>query len=260
MTTQLVPGAEINYEVWGEGDRPWVTLINGHTRPLNDFRMLGKKLVAGGFRVLAFDNRGAGNTTVSRDFILSDMCDDVRALWGALSIGKTDLLGISMGGFICQQLVLTSIAKVKSLVLVSTAARHGGINPEERPWTNDVQEVAEKLSAFFTPRFAERNAVLVRSMAKQIAVRVDAGDFIENSKRQRRALEGFDLTSGLNEMLLPVLIVHGEEDAIVPLAEGERLAAGIPGAQIITIKEAGHLLLAEAPAQLYGAVLDFFKS
>lgn len=260
MSTLAVPGAVINYEFWGEGNNGWVTLINGHTRPLNDFRMLGKKLVESGFKVLAFDNRGAGNTTIARDFTLVDMCADVRALWTALGVVKSHLLGISMGGFICQQLLQDSGEKVKSLVLVSTAAKHGGIASDERPWTTDVHEVMLKLSTFFTPQFAQRNEVLVRSMAKQIAAQVVAGQFVINSQRQRKALEGFDLTANLPDIQVPALIIHGEEDAIVPLAEGETLAAGIPGAEIIRIKEAGHLLLAEAPAQLYAAVLNFFKA
>lgn len=260
MTTLVVSGAVINYETWGDGNKGWVTLINGHTRPLNDFRMLGKKLAAAGFKVLAFDNRGAGNTTISRVFTLDDLCGDVRSLWTALGVVKTHLLGISMGGFICQQLLRDSGDKITSLVLVSTAAKQAGIASDERPWTTDIHEVTLKLSSFFTPQFAQRNEVLVRSMAKQIAAQVVAGHFVVNSQRQREALEGFDLTANLPDIQVPTLIIHGEEDVIVPLAEGETLAAGISGAEIVRIKEAGHLLLAEAPAQLYAAVLNFFNA
>ncbi len=262
MPTLEVQGASLNYEVWRQDDVKslgWITLINGHTRPLNDFRMLGKKLVERGFEVLAFDNRGAGLTTVTDGFTLSDMTDDVRALWDAEGVDKTHLLGISMGGFLCQQLVTESREKLKKMILVSTAARHDGIARDDKPWTTDIEQVAAKLSTYFTETFAERNAALVKSMAKQIATQVEKGSFVNNSHLQRRALEGFDQRSKLSLFDIPTLVIHGEEDAIIPVVEGEALAKQIKKSQLVKIPGVGHLLLAEAPAKLYELVFGFFN-
>jgi 3-oxoadipate enol-lactonase len=262
MATLEVPGANLNYEVWRQGggeSRGWITLINGHTRPLNDFRMLGKKLVERGFEVLAFDNRGAGLTTVSDGFSLLDMTGDVRSLWKAEGIDKTHLMGISMGGFLCQQLVTESRAKINKMILVSTAARHDGIARDERPWSTDIEQTAAKLSSYFTANFAEKNAALVKSMAKQIATQVEKSAFVSNSQLQRRALDGFDLRSVLPSFDIPTLIIHGEEDAIIPAGEGEALAKLIKKSQLVKIPSVGHLLLAEAPAKLYDLVFNFFS-
>lgn len=262
MATLEVHGASLNYEVWrqdGDESLGWITLINGHTRPLNDFRMLGKKLLERGFTVLAFDNRGAGLTTVSDGFSLSDMTSDVRALWKTEGVDKTHLLGISMGGFLCQQLVTESRENVKKMILVSTAARHDGIARDDRPWSTDIEQTASKLSSYFTANFAEKNAALVKSMAKQIATQVEKGAFVSNSQLQRRALEGFDLRSELPGFDLPTLVIHGEDDAIIPVAEGEALAKLIRKSQFVKIAGVGHLLLAEAPAKLYDLVFNFLS-
>ncbi len=260
MPTLEVERASLNYEVWrqdGVKSLGWITLINGHTRPLNDFRMLGKKLVERGYEVLAFDNRGAGLTTVTDGFTLSDMTDDVRALWDAEGVDKTHLIGISMGGFLCQQLVTESRSHIKKMILVSTAARHDSIARDDRPWSTDIAQVAAKLSTYFTANFAEKNAALVKSMAKQIATQVDKGAFVSNSQLQRRALEGFDLRNELPKVDIPTLVIHGDEDAIIPVADGESLSKLIKNSRLVKLQGVGHLLLAEAPVKLYELVFGF---
>ena len=104
------PGAIINFDVVGD-QGPWVTLINGHTRSSNDFRMMGRIFSQAGMRVLVLDNRGAGKSQVSRPFTITDMCGDVVALWDYLEIEKSSLLGISMGGFISQGIFIYTPGK-----------------------------------------------------------------------------------------------------------------------------------------------------
>ena len=251
-------GAMINYEVWGE-DGAWVTLVNGHNRPLNDFRLMGRHLSERGFRVLALDNRGAGRSETYREFTLADMVDDVAALWDEEGVARTHLLGISMGGFIAATLALDHAARVRRLVLVSTAAGQAYIRRDDTPWSSDPAEVEAKLRPYFTADFAARNEMLVRSMAKQIAKSVEDGGFAEKSAAQRRALAGFDLTARLGGLKAPTLVIHGAEDRIIPLAAGRELAQLIKGAQLEVLPGAGHLLLAERPKELYALVTAFFQ-
>ena len=100
MSTLICDGAEIYYEEVNPNSSNVVTLVNGHTRTSSDFRMMARILGEAGLRVLALDNRGAGKTKVSRPFSIDDFCNDVVALWDALKIQSSSLLGISMGGFI----------------------------------------------------------------------------------------------------------------------------------------------------------------
>ena len=255
-------GATINYEAWGDlaGAGRWVMLVNGHTRPLNDFRMLGRNLAERGFRVLALDNRGAGKTDVSRDFTLTDMVDDVVALLDEHAVGEASVAGISMGGFISQTMAVTYPERVARLALISTAASQAKIVLDERPWSTDLADVGVKMAPYFTAEFAKRNDVLVKSMMKQIVKAVEEGKFAERSEMQRRAVKGFDMRNRLDLVRCPTLIVHGVEDAIIPIAAGEELAGLIPTSRLETVKAAGHLLLAEKPRELYQLIGDFFSA
>lgn len=256
------PGAVIHYEVWADersAPGPWVVLVNGHTRPLNDFRLFGRHLVERGFRVAALDNRGAGQTEVERPFTYDDMVDDVRALMREVGADKASLAGISMGGFLVQGVALAAPQSVTQIALISTAASQESINKDERPWTTDFDEVSAKMAPYFTADFAQRNAMLVKSMVKQIVKNVENGAFAEHSDMQRKALAGFDARAKLSAVHCPVLVVHGVEDAIIPVAAARSLQKLLPQAALVEIPSAGHLLLAEAPKELYRVVGDFFS-
>ncbi len=252
-------GATLNYEVWGESG-PWVSMISGHTRPLNDYRMLGRHVVAQGWRVLALDNRGAGKTETARAFTFADMVADVAALWDELVVARSVVLGISMGGFIAQTLAAQAEARVAGLVLVSTAADQSRIVRDERPWTADLAEVGAKLAPYFTDDFARRNDVLVRSMIKQIAKNVSEGAFAAQSERQRQAVAGFTGLPPGKTLKQPAWIIHGQDDRIIPYDAALELAQALPQADLFTLPGAGHLLLAEKPQDLYRLVSEFLAA
>jgi pimeloyl-ACP methyl ester carboxylesterase len=74
------------------------------------------------------------------------------------------------------------------------------------------------------------------------------------------AIAGHDTRSRLSELAgLPTLVIHGTEDRIVPVQQGRDLAASIPGARLIEIAGAGHLLVTDAEAEVSGAVLDHLR-
>lgn len=258
MPEAVRTNARINYEVWGDRG-PWVTLVNGHTRPLNDFRMLGKSLVEQGFRVLALDNRGAGKSTVSGPFSIEDMAADVVALWDLEGVDLTYLAGISMGGFICQLLARQNRQRIARMALISTATGPAKIRRDDSTWTADLKQVREKLLPYFTAEFAARNEMLVTSMVKQIAKSVEQGAFAGQSELQKAAVRAFDSTPWIQSLDCPTLVIHGEADQITPLECGNELHEAIRGSQIEILEGAGHLLLAEKPRELYAALAAWFR-
>jgi len=101
---------------------------------------------------------------------------------------------------------------------------------------------------------------LIRGMAKQIAKSVAEGDFARLSDMQREAMANLDLSASTARISVPTLVIHGEEDKIIPVPSAEELAAAIKGAQLALLPGAGHLLLAERPRELYKLVADFFAA
>ncbi len=253
-------GAKLHYETHGEGGH-WVTLINGHTRSSTDFKMMARILVDSGlFTVLLLDNRGAGRSEATGSFSINDMCHDVHQLWDYLRINKSSLLGISMGGFIAQGLAITVPDRIKKLILVSTSSEEGFIRPTGGAWAVEGNLLEEKMRSYFAPGFVDRNPLLFSTMINQIRQAIESGKFKKNSDLQRQAMHGASWTDRLGEIKCPTLIVHGELDQVVDLKGAELLAERIQKSKIHLIPNAGHLLLAESPKELYRVVLEFLSA
>jgi 3-oxoadipate enol-lactonase len=251
--------AAIFFETHGESGH-WVTLINGHTRSSSDFRMMARQLLESGkFRVLLFDNRASGKSEARGQFTLSDMCADVRALWDHLLIPKSAVLGISMGGVIAQGLAIEVPTRVSKLILVSSAPEESFINSTGGGWIAEGNFLEEKMRSYFAPSFVDRNPILFLTMIKQIRQALISGAFAKKSELQRNALRGVTWTNRLNQITAPTLIIHGEMDQVVDPAAAKIFKNNIRDSQLSLIPNAGHLLLAEAPKELYRLVIDFLR-
>ena len=251
------PGASVYYELWGENG-PWVTLLNGHTRTLSDFKSLAKKLNEAGFRVILLDNRGSGKTQIERAFTIHEMAADVLAIWDHEGIKESRLLGISMGGAISQILISQAPQRIPQLILVSTACHEQAIQRHPEEWTTDVNDIAKKLSVFFAPEFLKKNRLLVEAMAKQMLKAMGQEDLLQRIKMQRDTLKDFDFCERITGNPVPTLIVHGREDNIVAIKWAEDLKARLPKSQLKLFPNAGHLLLAEIPREFAETVIGFF--
>ena len=250
---------KIYYEyLFHETHSPVITLVNGHTRPSNDFKSLSKKLFESGINVLLFDNRGSGQTISHSEFTFLDYVNDVIDLWDELSIKTSHLLGISMGGMISQTIANQYPSRVSRLILVSTASKAATVI-DETPWENDLSKIESKLNGYFAPSFATNSKLLVKSMAKQILKRVQDGEYIEDAHKQRSAIKGFNISTGIPNFPNKTLILHGELDGIIPIEEAKKLKDSISESELKLFSGCGHLLLAENPKGLLEATLQFIN-
>ena len=249
--------ARINYETHGmEGS--WVTLVNGHTRSLRDFKMFTKKLVLSGFRVLLIDNRGAGDSQANFPFTLEDMAQDVIDIWDELNIDRSSLLGISMGGMISQIAASEQAQRVTSLVLISTSADNKYLSDiANEEWGTTLESIEKKLSYYFEQDFYIKNKLLVKSMAKVMLKKQEDG-FDEGAYLQRQAISQSTLDGIQNNIKCPVLIMHGESDNIIGVEAAKDLGKLIEDSTVEVYKKIGHLLIAEAPQQTYTNSINFF--
>jgi len=242
--------AKINYEVWGEGSQEWITLVNGHSRTLNDFRSMGRFFVERGYRVLAMDNRGAGKTEFTGDFTLEDSSDDIVALWDAVGCPKSHLLGISYGGTLAITTALRAPTRLRSLTLVSTACAAEWVKLEPGAEEPD-------LDRYFSPKFMAEHKILVHSLAREMGKAFRDPSLRDGAKSQRKAMLGFNFVPHLEKIKVPTLVIHGDADGVVDVGAATVLAQGISGAQLQLFPDTGHLLLAESPRKMYEVVFQF---
>ena len=259
MPILKLDGADIYYEVTNPDGKKVVTLVNGHTRSSSDFRMMARILGEAGFRVIILDNRAAGKSEAARPFTITDMCNDVVALWDHLKVKSSSLLGISMGGFISQGIAINFPDRVEKLTLVSTAPEEKYINPTGGGWINEGSKLEDKLRSYFAPGFVERNPVLFKTMVAQIRLSISSGNFSERSDLQRAALKNAGWSARLSEIRSDTLIIHGAKDLVIDQEGANLLRDSVPHARLEIIPEAGHLLLAEAPRELYRLALNFLS-
>lgn len=249
--------ASIYFETLGEsGD--WVTLINGHTRTIRDFKMFSKKLVASGFRVLLADNRGAGETLTRFPFTLEDIADDIHDIWDELNIDQSHVLGISMGGMIAQIIASEYPSKVSSLILISSSANDSYLTDiASSDWGSTQESIEKKLSNYFANDFYNKNKLLVKSMAK-VMLKKQSGGFDEGAYLQRQAINESNLTRIQEGIKCPTLVLHGKEDAIIKVEAAVDLEMKIAHSRALIFDGIGHLLLAEKPKETYLSCIEFF--
>ena len=208
MPTVSVDGLRMYYELAGAGQH--LVLIGGLGLDLSECGQL-IDVLATHYRVLAFDNRGAGRTDKPDEpYSVTQMAADTAGLMRALGIERAHVIGMSLGGRIALDLALEHPGRVRSLILVSTSAR------VERRWTIGLLGL---VSLIFRGRYPQPRYAF---------------------QRQRAASVGYDRTGDLSDLRVPTLVVHGRRDRIVPYRLAEDMAAGIPGARLALV-EAGHI-------------------
>lgn len=238
--------------------RRWITLVNGFSRPSNDFRALSKQLATLGFSVLRFDNRGAGQTEAGA-FTFEDLVEDVFALWEEVGISHSSLLGVSFGGAISMSVTLKAQERgvgIDSLILVSTAPKTAGLLVSRDLTQLPPPELEQALSLYVAPEFTQKNPVLVRSLVRAMAAEFRDPERLSRLRTQREVMADFDFTSERFPPV-PVLVIHGERDQVILPQAADIFRRLFSNVQIQLVSGVGHLFLAESPKLLYEIVEKF---
>jgi len=257
---------EIAYSTHGEGE-PCV-LIHGYMMVKEAWEQQVDGL-SSHFRVITFDNRGVGDSTVpSRDFSIADMAADTVGLLDALDIDSTHIFGISMGGLIAQIIALDYPDRVRKVALGCTT--HGGKHAVQ-PAKEVFEFLAANADPTKTPEEIVRNKVpvvfsewFIREQPERLEELIQRGiqyfPTPEGISGQMKAMSVFNVKRRLHEIRCPVLAITGEEDKIIPAENSNLLAEGIPGAKSIILKDAAHAFYQERPDEVNKILIDFFKS
>lgn len=270
---------EIAYWVQGPKDGTPLVMLNGQgaaTRVRQD--ALVDAFIAEGFRVITFDNRDSGQSTILADagappdmeqimgalsagetpqvsYDLSDMADDAIAVLDAAEIERAHVLGHSLGGMIAQVIAAEHPDRVLSLISVSATSGEANLpfGPAlavlSDPSTFASMSIVEAQEQAY--RIFEGNA-RYRMSDGEIAARVAADMVADDPNAAARQAAAASATGDRRALLAtitaPALVIHGSDDPWFPMDHAQSTAAAL-GARIEVIDGMGHII-ADAAARV----------
>ena len=161
-------------------------------------------------------------------------------------------MGISMGGLMAQEIALTAPDRVRSLCLLAThpGIAHAVMNPEAMAMLGNRGELTAREAAEASIPFNYAASTPRDRIEEDWAVRLPLAATNQGYVAQLSGTSQWDGYDRLGRITSPTLVLHGELDALVPPDNGRILADRIPGAELVTVPEANHLLGTDQPEQV----------
>lgn len=217
-------------------------------------------------RTVVLDNRGVGDSDKPEgDYTIEEMARDAVGVLDRLGIERTFVLGVSLGGYVAQTIALEHPSRVRALVLGCT---YMSGDPERIQMPASTLElltdregtpeelIRRGLSAAFAPGYPQERPDVFEQL---VSWRLEHPVPLHGYMGQLAAGMAFDATGRVGGLSCPVLVLHGDADAVVPVERGPELAAAIPGARLEILEGAGHLFFIEQVERTSRLVLGFLE-
>ena len=256
MATAQINGTTIHYEDTG-GSGPAVILSHGF---LMDHSMFDPQVAAlrNSHRVITWDERGFGGTRATGKFTYWDSARDVLGLLDHLGIERAVVGGMSQGGFLSLRVALTAPERVRGLILIDTQAgtedadKVEGYGQLHDAWmaygSAAVQDVISGIilgAGSWDPWYAKWAAM----DKEQFSLAFDC------------LMHRDDVTPRLGEITAPALIIHGDNDAAIPVSKAETLRDGLGGpAELVVVAGGTHAANLTHPEPTNAAISRFLTS
>jgi pimeloyl-ACP methyl ester carboxylesterase len=279
-----VNGIDLAYQEVGDPDAAPLMLVMGlGTQMLGWDEEFCAGLAERGFRVVRFDNRDIGHSTMLESagvpgrvdlflgrrenaaYLLSDMAADTTALMDHLGIESAHVVGASMGGMIGQTLAIEHPERVRSLVSImsTTGSRRVGTPSlkafglllAEAPKGRDayIERIVKTFKVIGSPAYP-----MDEERFRELAGRLyDRSHNPRGVLRQMHAISASgDRTTALRRLELPVTVIHGTRDPLVRPSGGRATARAIPGARLRIVEGMGHDLPRALWPTFVGEIVD----
>jgi poly(3-hydroxyalkanoate) depolymerase len=243
------------------GDGEPLLLINGLGANLEMWQPLVRAL-SDERELIAFDLPGAGRSVRPRwPLRMRDLVRVLTELLDRLGYEQLDVLGYSLGGTVAQELAHRAPDRLRRLVLCATTPGLPSIPPDPlvtalmmtpaRYWSRPLAELIVPVIA--GGRTARDGHALEAGLDRRLVQPPSALGYLY----QLYALAGWSSHPWIRGVQHPTLIVHGDRDPVVPLANGRYLARALPHSRLEVVPGAGHLFLFDEPHRVAPALLSF---
>jgi len=260
-------GVDIYYEMRGEGTP--LMLINGWGGNLDSWSDEMVDLLAGKHNVIMMDNRGTGRSDKpGTPYTMDMMAADAKGVLDSLGIKKAHVMGFSMGGAITQTFGINYPYSTLSLVICgASAGRENSISSDPKVQM-DLALIANPL-----PEMTERDVTVkllyllyskeyVEEHLEELVRDETYSDYPTPSfalMNQSHAASTLNSYPYLPELKVPVLVMTGEDDVLVPPENSEKIASQIPDSELVMIPGCGHGFLKQKTDEAVGLILRFLN-
>ena len=253
---------DLNYEIHGTG--PPLLMILGLGANITWWGNYFIKGLANYFKVIAFDNRGTGQSSNPKSqYTIKTLANDAFGLLKALDTEDAFVFGHSMGGGIAQELTI-QYSGISKLILCNSSC--GGsksvlassevlqVIDKTRSGRASVEIARESLKIFYSPNFIKDHPKLIDYAVKNMA---KSQMLPQNYEWQRNAIKSFNTCDRLKIIKIPTLIMHGAKDVLVPPQNATILADLISNANTKMFPESAHAPYVEDPDAVIASIVKF---
>jgi 3-oxoadipate enol-lactonase len=256
-------GVKIAYEILGDGEP--LTLVHGLAYDRAGWGRF-PELLAEHFRVVLLDNRGVGESDApAGPYAVAQMAQDVAAVLDDAGIERTNLFGVSLGGYVAQEFTLTYPERVTKLVLASSAP--GG--SKAHPMPESTQQVFARyptmereagLRMFVENSLGERGVREVPELVEEIfQYRLGHAPTAGAWMAQAAAGATYDNSDRVGAIDKDTLVLAGSADVVVDPRNAEVLGELIPNARVEIVPDRGHLMVWEDSERVAELVTEFLS-
>jgi pimeloyl-ACP methyl ester carboxylesterase len=273
--TEHVQVGDINiaYKRFGQG-KP-VLFISGTSQTKDAWEpTLLSELAATNHTVIVFDNRGIGETTVgTKPFSIEQFANDTAGLLDALQIEKADVLGVSLGTFIAQELTLNYPQKVDRLILHAgycggNEAVYASGQALEVIMTLSSPQILRNMTAeeqamilaqiMFPPEWLKQHPEILNNVIELAPSRSATPEIIQQQGLASGTWKGS--CDRLANIMQPTLLIVGDQDLLIPAANSIMMAQRIPNSWLVIIQGTGHGMMLQVPNEFSAIIQTFLET
>jgi len=266
MTRISAGDVQLDYETRGRGAP--LLLLNGFRRNRAAWMEPFLAEMERHFLLVLLDNRGTGQSDKppAGQYSIEQFADDAAGVLAALGIPRAHVFGVSMGGMIAQRLSIRHPERVRGLVIGCSHCGKSGLVPATQEVRDllrltpkpglTAREVARRQEAIYvTDDFRAQHQDVLAEFYKRVNIHPTPPHAVQG---HLQALEAFEGCAELEAIAHPTLVITGSEDRLFPPENSRRLAAGIPGAELVLLPRAAHFFWIETPEETARHLREFF--
>lgn len=251
MENILVNNINLAYKRGGKAGTPLV-LIHGYPLDHSIWDEVSL-LLENDFDVISPDLRGFGkSSTVDTPYKMSDFADDIASLLDHLGIEKAILVGHSMGGYVALAFARKYPSRINGLALVSSQALADSPEGREKRYKT-AEDVAEKGVGVVADAMVTKLSA-VKKVQDFAGLLINAQSKAGVTGALKAMAEREDATPILSQFIFPLLLVHGDADALIPMERAKEIKSSMPAARLFELQGVGHMPMMEAPQKMADAL------